>query len=157
MNFSKHSSFSVHMQRESWCWCVAAQLHKMQSWSCFGYAQCSHPSIREFRVYGECRTEWQIWINIFILSCLPKLEKLVLMSNMLGEVWHCFLQWKRRIPQLKRSLVHPDFPLFPQKSGVNTASLLWLLLPAIVFPWIPVQGRTETPPACWVFSPVQLS
>lgn len=55
------------------------------------------------------------------------------------------------MPQLKRSLTHPDSSLFPQKSGVNMASLLWLLLPAIVFPRIPVQGRTETPPACWIF------
>lgn len=88
-----------------------------------------------------------MWIIIFILSCLPKLEKLVPMRNMLSEVWHCFFLWKR-IPQLKRSLIHPGFPLFSQKSGVNMASLMWLLLPAIVFPWIPVQGRTETQPAC---------
>lgn len=89
-----------------------------------------------------------MWIIIFILSCLPKLEKLVPKRNTLSEVWHCFFQWKRRITQLKRSLIHPGFPLFSQKFGVNMASLMWLLLPAIVFPWIPVQGRTETQPAC---------
>lgn len=34
-----------------------------------------------------------------------------------------FFQGKRRIPQLKRSPIHPDSPLFSQRPGVNMASL----------------------------------
>lgn len=144
------------MQRESRCWCVAAQLHKMQSWSsvvCFGSAQCSHQELGGLGYMVNAELNLQMWIIISILSCLPKLEKLLLMRNMLCEVWRGFFQWKRRIPQLKRSLIHPCSPLFSQKSGINIVSLLWLLLPAIVFPWIPVQGRTETQPACCFFPP----
>lgn len=126
----------------------AARFHKMQSWSSVVFWLCSvlPPSIRDFKVYGECRTESQMYIFIFIQSCLPKLEKRVLMRNVLREVWDgFFFSGKEESPQLKRGLIHPDFLL--QKYGVNVASLLRLLLPAIVFPWIPVWGRAEAQPA----------
>lgn len=67
------------------------------------------PNIREFEVYGECRTESQMCMFIFILSCLPKVEKRVLTGNVLCEVWDwVFFSGKEESPN--RSVIHPDFP-----------------------------------------------
>lgn len=91
------------MLREIWYWQVATQFHKMQSWS-----SVLPPTIRDFEVHGECRTDSQMCIFIFILSCHPKLEKQVLMRNMLCEVWEFFFSsGKEESPNW--SLIYPDF------------------------------------------------
>jgi len=66
----------------------------------FGLCPVLPPSTRESEVCSACRTRSQTCIFIFT----PKPAKRVPVRNMLRAVWDWgFFQWKRRIPQLKRS------------------------------------------------------
>lgn len=80
------------------------------------------PSIREFEVYGECRTESQMCIFIFILSCLPKPEKQVLTRNMLCDVWDWFFSVEKKNPPTEEK---PHISRFPFCFYRNLASI-WL-------------------------------
>lgn len=62
-------------------------------------------------------------IFVFIPSCLPKLEKLVLMRNRQCEILDCVFSVEKKNPPTAVSYIQ-IFLLFLQKSGINMASLL---------------------------------